>query len=307
MNLRLFTIFRAVMHAQSTIGAARHLNISQPTVSNAIRQLEDELGFDLFDRLGNRLAAREEARVLYKESEAMFLFADKLAGVAEDLKENRVGRVRVVATPQLGHTVLPAAIARFVASRPKVKVVCDVVDSHHVIESTVSMAADVGMAVALEPELSDNLKMVLLNEAEVVCVLPLDHPLAGKKTLTPKDIAPFPFIALENSARLSAPIRTAFSAAGVPYTPNIEVRYSETACLLVQAGAGATMVDSYSAASLSQARTVKVVAFRPRIPVNVWAIFPKNRPPSRLTEALLEDIKAEMARAQLLHRVKKTA
>ncbi|MFC4275134.1 LysR family transcriptional regulator [Achromobacter aloeverae] len=295
MNLRLFGIFRAVMNAQSTIGAARHLNISQPTVSNAIRQLEDELGFELFDRMGNRLVAREEARMLFKESESMFLFADRLAGVAEDLKENRAGRVRVVATPQLGHTILPAAIARFVAARPKVKVVCDVVDSHHVIESTEAMAADFGMAVALEPALSGNLEMVLMDEAEVVCVLPAGHPLAERKSLSPKDISPFPFIALENSARLSAPIRTAFDSAGARYAPSIEVRYSETACLLAKAGAGVTLVDSYSAATLAQARAVKVVPFRPRIPVNVWAIFPKDRPRSRLTRALIEEIKAGMA------------
>ncbi|ALM86624.1 LysR family transcriptional regulator [Bordetella sp. N] len=297
MNLRLFGIFRAVMSARSTIGAARSLNISQPTVSNAIRQLEDELGFELFDRLGNRLVARDEARVLLKESESMFLFADRLAGVAEDLKENRAGRVRVVATPQLGHTILPGAITKFLATRPKVTVVCDVIDSHQVIENTEAMAADFGMALALEPALSANLKMVLMDEAEVVCVLPAGHVLAEKKALSPKDISAFPFIALENSARLSAPIRTAFNSAGARYAPSIEVRYSETACLLARAGAGVTMVDSYSAASLAQTRAVKIVPFRPRISVSVWAIFPKNRPPSRLARALLEEIKAGMGGA----------
>jgi len=211
MNLRLLGIFRAVMTTESTIGAARSLDISQPAVSNAIRQLEEELGFALFDRVGNRLAARQEARVLLKESEAMFLFARKLDDVAEDLKENRVGRMRVTATPQLGHTVLPTAIQRFLSTRPKVKVVCDVFDSHQVIESTEALTADFGMAIALEPELSDSLDMVLMTATELMCVLPASHPLAGKKTITPKDLRGHPFISLENSARLNPLIRTAFS------------------------------------------------------------------------------------------------
>ncbi|WP_050469533.1 LysR family transcriptional regulator [Herbaspirillum chlorophenolicum] len=296
MNLRLLGIFRAVMANESTIGAARSLDISQPAVSNAIRQLEEELGFALFDRVGNRLAAREEARVLLKESEAMFLFARKLDDVAEDLKENRVGRVRVTATPQLGHTVLPAAIGKFLASRPKVKVVCDVVDSHQVIESTEALTADFGMAIALEPELSDSLKMVLMTAIEMVCVLPAGHPLANRKTITPKDLRAHPFIALENSARLSPLIRTAFSQAGVPFSPVVEVRYSETACLLARAGAGATVVDWFSASMLPRDGSVVSIPFRPQIMVNVWAIFPRQRPPSRLAYALLEEVNESISR-----------
>lgn len=291
MNLRLLSIFRAVMGSQSTVGAARTLGISQPAVSNAIRQLEEELGFELFNRVGNRLVAREEAKVLLTESDAMFLFSRKLDDVAEDLKENRVGRIRVTATPQLGHTVLPGAIQRFLVERPKVKVLCDVIDSHKVIESVDAQAADFGLAIALEPELSDSLKMVLMTDIEMVCVLPARHALAGKATISPEDLRVHPLIALESSARLSPMVRAAFSHAGVPHRAAVEVRYSETACLLVRAGAGVTVVDWFSASTLRYDPAVIIVPFRPQIMVNVWAIFPKARPPSRLAYALLEEIK----------------
>ena len=298
MNLRLLGIFRAIMASGSTSGAARSLGISQPSVSNAIRQLEDELGFELFDRVGNRLAAREEARVLLKESEAMFLFARRLDDVAEDLKENRIGRVRVTATPQLGHTVLPGAIQRFLADRPKVKVVCDVIGSRNVVESTEALTADFGMAIALEPELSVNLQMALLTKIELVCVLCPNHPLANRATLTPGDLNAYPMVALESVARLNPLIRAAFSRAGVPFLPNIEVRYSETACLLARAGAGVTVVDWLSANILPRDGSVVVIPFRPQILVDVWAIFPKERPLSRLAEALLDEVRESLDRLQ---------
>jgi DNA-binding transcriptional LysR family regulator len=291
MNLRLLNIFRAVMTTQSTVGAARNLNISQPAVSNAIRQLEADLGFELFDRVGNRLVAREEAKVLLAESDAMFLFSRKLDDIAEDLKENRIGRIRVTATPQLGHSVLPTAIQRFLVQRPKVKVLCDVIDSHKVIESVEASAADFGLAIALEPELSDSLKMVLMTDIEMVCVLPSGHPLAGQATVGPKDLRAHPLIALESTARLSPMVRTAFSQAGVPYLASVEVRYSETACLLARAGAGATVVDWFSASSFLNDSAVRVIPFRPQIRVNAWAIFSRARAPSRLAYALIEEIK----------------
>lgn len=294
MNLRLLGIFRAVMTSQSTVGAARSLGISQPAVSNAIRQLEKELGFELFNRIGNRVVAREEAQVLLTESDALFLFARKLDDVAEDLKENRVGRIRVTATPQIGHTVLPGAIARFLKTRPKVKVLCDVIDSHKVIENVDAQAADFGLAIALEPELSDSLKMVLMTGIDMVCVLPADHVLSGKSALTPQDLRAHPLIALESSARVSPMVRAAFSHAGVPYRTTVEVLYSETACLLARAGAGVTVVDSFSASVLRHDPAVAIVPFRPRIVVNVWAIFPRERQPSRLAYALLEEIKNGM-------------
>jgi DNA-binding transcriptional LysR family regulator len=296
MNLRLLTIFRAVMSSQTTVGAARSLAISQPAVSNALRQLEAELGFELFNRVGNRLVAREEAKVLLAESDAMFVFSRTLDSIADDLKENRLGRIRVVATPQLGHSVLPTAIERFIATRPKVKAFCDVVDSHKVIESVEASASDFGLAIALEPELSDSLKMVLLTVVEMVCVLPAGHPLAGHAALTPKDLRPYPFIAIDSMARTSQLVRAAFSQAGQPYSASVEARYSETACLLARAGAGATVVDWLSASNHMADPGVRIIPFRPQISVNVWAIFSRSRTPSRLAYALLDEINTSINR-----------
>lgn len=289
--MRLLTIFRALMATQTTVGAARSLNISQPAVSNAVRLLEAEIGFELFSRVGNRLVPREEAHILFAESEAMFLFSKSLDQLAEDLKENRRGHLRITATPQLGHSVLPSAVQRFLEMRPKVKVSCDVIDSHKVIESVETSTSDFGLAIALEPELSDSLKMVLLTVVEMVCVVRADHPLANRETLTPRNLRAYPLIALDNRARLSPLVRAAFSMEGEPYRTTLEVRYSETACLLARAGAGISVVDWLSASRHLHDTEVKIIPFRPQILVNVWAVFPAAKAPSRLAYALLDEVK----------------
>ncbi len=72
LNLRQLEIFREVIRCQTTVGAAEALAISQPAVSNAIRQIESQLGIPLFDRVGNRLVPTDEAREVMRGSEPIF-------------------------------------------------------------------------------------------------------------------------------------------------------------------------------------------------------------------------------------------
>lgn len=291
MNARLLKVFRAVMTCQTTVGASRLLGVSQPAVSNALGQLESELGFKLFNRHGNRLVAREEAKTLFTASEAMFLYSEALDQTIEDIKENRIGHVRVSATPQLGHSVLAGAIQRFMVGKPEVKVFFDVVDSYKVIESVETLAADFGLAIALEPELKDALRMETVASFNMVCVVPTGHPLAARKFVTPADLAPYPLIGLSATARLNPLVVAAFREAGLPYRVAVEVRYSETACMLVSAGVGIAVVDEFSANVHARRGEIVRLSLRPTITVSAWVVAAKDRPLSRLAQALLVEIK----------------
>ena len=72
MNLRQLEILRAVIRHRTTVAAADELALSQPAVSNALKTMEAQAGFALFERVNNRLFPTAEAMALYKESEAIF-------------------------------------------------------------------------------------------------------------------------------------------------------------------------------------------------------------------------------------------
>ncbi len=67
MNIRQLEIFCAVTRSRTTVAAAFELGISQPAVSNTIKHLEDNLGFSLFDRIGNRLVPTAEGKAVYQD------------------------------------------------------------------------------------------------------------------------------------------------------------------------------------------------------------------------------------------------
>jgi DNA-binding transcriptional LysR family regulator len=269
-------------------------------VSTALGQLESELGFPLFNRVGNRLVPREEARLLFSASEAMFMYSEALDRTVEDIKENRLGHVRVSATPQLGHSILPQAIQRFMTGKPDVKVFCDVVDSFKVIESVEALAADFGLAMALEPGLDQALKMVKIASIEMVCIVPDGHPLARRKRVVPADLEPYPLIGLSSLARVSTLIAAAFRDAGVPYRVAVETRYSETACRMVGAGVGVAVVDALSAIAHTGQQQIVALPFRPKNTIDAWAISSRDRPLTRLAEALLVETRDAMKALQPL-------
>ena len=112
MTLRQLEILRAVIRHQTTMAAGRLLGMSQPAVSNAVKQLEAQLGFPLFERINNRLFPTEAARLIHAESEPLFAQHAALEARLQELRQDKTGRLRLLATPPLGHGAIPQALAR---------------------------------------------------------------------------------------------------------------------------------------------------------------------------------------------------
>jgi DNA-binding transcriptional LysR family regulator len=295
MNLRQLEIFRSVIRHSTTVGAAQELGISQPAVSNSIKQLEDQLGFLLFDRSGNRLMPRQEATILYGKSEGVFLLSRDLDQTVEDLKHRRIGHLRIAATPQLGNTIVPSAIASLREDHPQVRVVLDVRQSSYVIQSVETGVAEIGLALALGNRLERTVTLHDLGEVDMVCVVPSEHRFSCRDFLTARDLETEIFIGLDLDTLLGKLVKKAFEAAECRYSPGLEARYSETACRLADAGCGMALVDELSARSLRGMTNITVVPFRPALAVRAKAILPKGRPLSGVAELMIGELRKTAA------------
>lgn len=269
--------------------------MSQPAVSHAIKRAESQLGFRLFDRVNNRLMPTEEARILFEESEPLFAIHQGVKQKANDLREGRAGRLRLVATSDLSESLLPNILSRFTRQHPEVKIAFDTLRLDSALEAIERGVADLGFAI--EPYPRPSLVYEPLVEIGMVCACPAGSALARRRVVTPKDLADERLIFARTTSRMNMLVEEAFRLAKARFAPAIEVRFLNIAARLVQAGLGVAIIDELTVSSGLYSRLV-IRPFKPRIGITVNAVTSKDAPVQRLARAFLDHARAEIQASQ---------
>jgi len=292
LSVRLLEVFGAVMLHQTTVDAAVELGISQPAVSLAVKQLERQIGFALFERRSQRLQPTEEARSLFAQIEPILLQLRSVESHIQDLRKGTAGKLRIIATPPLGHSIIPQALRQFLADRPGVSVQYDVRRMEHVIQEVEVGSADLGLALSLDVHPAVDVRP--LTSDLMVALVPADHPLAQAPVVTPQDCATHGHIGLDQASRLGMLLRGAFDAEGIAYEPRVLVRYCHTSAVLAGAGIGVAIVDRHTADFMSNQGLV-ARPFTPDIKIGACVITRRDLPLPRLAASfitLLENLQS---------------
>lgn len=299
LNLRQLEIFREVIRCQTTVGAAEALAISQPAVSNAIKQIEAQLGVPLFDRVGNRLVPTAEAHEVMQGSDPIFSLYRSFSQKLKDIRDTRTGSLRILSTPPLANALIPEALKGFLASRRDMHVFFDVRRTSGVVEAIETGFADVGFSLA--PPARPGLDAELICSGQMVCVCPADHPLADRSEVTPEDLAGHALIGFEPGAQLGVHLlQNGFWTPAMQERTMIEVRYTNTACLLAESGVGAAIVDSFTGI-VGKRYDLVFRPLKPRVRVDGYALSVKGRPLKRVVRAFLDELRAHAARSAKEH------
>lgn len=265
LNLKLLEVFGAVMETGTATAAAESLGLSQPGVSHALRQLEAQLDVTLFERAGRRLIPTEAAHHLRAEAAPLFEMLDRLSDKLHRLKHNRAGRLRIAATPPMGHSFAPGALRELLRDREALEIRFDVRPLDDVRRAVEAGSADLGLALAMAE--NPGVETHILAEPELVAVVPQDHVLTTRDVLDVTDLARYPIIGVESV--IAALVEGAFAIHGIPYHARFQARYTQTACALVHAGLGVSIVDPYTAGHIAGNR---VAVRRLHPPVRIAAV-----------------------------------
>ena len=290
ISFRVLSIFSSLMSGATTQEAAEQLGMSQPAVSNGIRQLEAKLGVNLFERLHRRLKPTEEAFQLFEEIQPVFSIMRGFELRARSMRLGLSGRLRILSTPPLGHTVAAEALGALLETRPEVTVSYDVRLLSEVVEAVQNGSVDLGLGLGYESHSALNVEVIA--RVNMVCVLPQSHPLAERKTVMARDLAGCDLIGIDAASQLGSAIRFVFHREQIAYSPRVEVRYCSTAAVLAHAVSSIAIVDPFTAFTLPKGQVMR--PFRPDCTVPVGLLFRRGVPRSRLVNAYVANVRAAL-------------
>ncbi len=220
MNLHQFRFLQeAVRRNFNLTEAARALFTSQPGVSKAIIELEDELGIEIFSRHGKRIrkltAPGEE---VLRSVEVILREVNNLKRIGQNYAAQDSGALTIAATHTQARYRLPHVIAEFRRRFPRVQVHMLQGNPDQVAHAVLEERADLGLATE---SLAEHAELISLPcyEWQHMVVTPLNHPLVGLSDLSLDDLARYPIVTYDPAFTGRRRIDQAFAQHGIQ--PNI--------------------------------------------------------------------------------------
>ncbi|CCD36306.1 Regulatory protein CysB [Candidatus Paraburkholderia kirkii UZHbot1] len=220
MNLHQFRFVReAVRQNFNLTETAKALYTSQPGVSKAIIELEDELGVEIFTRHGKRVRSlTEPGQIILASVEKILQEVESLRRVGKDYAAQDQGNLTIAATHTQARYSLPSAIAEFKKRFPKVHLSILQGSPTQVAEMVIHDQADIAIATEAIANYKE-LVSLLCFQWQHLAVMQPDHPLLERKVLTLDDLAQYPIITYEASFAGRTKINQAFGLRNL--TPDI--------------------------------------------------------------------------------------
>jgi len=212
MNLHQLRFVReAVRQNFNLTEAAKSLHTSQPGVSKAIIELEEELGVDIFTRHGKRIRGlTEPGRAVLKSVEMIMQEIEGLKRIGKEFAAQDSGSLTIATTHTQARYSLPKVVQAFTQKFPKVRLSLLQGNPKQVSEMVLRDQAD--LAIATESITSvDGLISIPCYQWEHVLIVTADHPLLKSKSVTLEEIATYPIITYDSAFTGRAKIDQAFS------------------------------------------------------------------------------------------------
>lgn len=196
MELRHFRCFVAVAEELHFGRAAQRLHLSQPPVSLAVKELETELGFKLFERTSRRIILTQQGEEVLRDARAILARTESLKQHAAMSALGAGGSLSLGFISLDSYSFLPDLLKRFTARHPGVRITLQESTTDRIVSDLESGAIDVGSHLAF-PQLPPTLRYRCTNQYPLVLALPEGHPLAKHKRVPLEDLSEERFMLFE--------------------------------------------------------------------------------------------------------------
>ncbi|MFZ7093959.1 LysR family transcriptional regulator [Primorskyibacter sp. 2E233] len=287
MRMRQLEVFRATILNGTLSAAARSLNMTQPTVSRMLADLEHSLNFPLFLRRKGRVVPTPEGMEFYQRLDDVFSAFVQLRHAADDISRNREKELKIVSLPALSASVVPETLARFALNYPDIKAQLITAD----IPTYFNLARDPSVDICIGNQLGDQpgVEQITLAKVDYVCALPPDHHLTARTIVTADDLNGENVIALlDDTNRGFDKHEDLFQS--IDTRQQFQTQNSGNAYAMVLRGLGIAILEPFSAPFWA-ANGVAIRPFRPRLSYKYAACYSGKKIRSSAVDALVKTAK----------------
>jgi DNA-binding transcriptional LysR family regulator len=292
LDLHRLWIFLHVIEQQGFSAAAQKLYMSQPSVSNQVRKLEESLRITLIDRSSARIRPTAEGELLAEYASRVFLLADEAVSAVQQLSGLQTGRLVVGGSTTVGTYLLPDLLAEYRKRHPGI-------ESHVLVgnNSTVTqylMNGEVGVAVVAGAPGEARLVSEPVLEDRMVLVAPPGHPLDGRGPVTGEMLAGERIVLREPGSQTRSVQELTLAGWGVEAPPHTDAWGPEVLKRCVRAGLGISLVSEHAVADELLAGTLVVLpTAQPTEPRVVSLVRRRDRILSPAENAFMELVREQ--------------
>ncbi len=236
MELQQLRYFCAITDTGSFTRAARETHVSQPSLSQQIRKLEDELGARLLDRLGRNVQLTELGRAFLPRARAVLRDLEAARSDVVEKKASVSGPISVGVIPTIAPYFLPPILAKFARRFPEARVTVSEEITPLLLERLRAGTMDVAIAALPLPARANEFRSYPLLEEKLFAVLPRGHELAKRRAISLAELRDDSFVLLRDGHCFRA---TAFAACKrARLNPKVIFESGQFSSILSMVGAG---------------------------------------------------------------------
>jgi len=276
--------------------AAEQCHVAQPSLSQQIQKLEDELGERLFDRMKREVRLTPHGEAFLRRAVRILEEVDAAKREMTDAQDLLRGTLTIGVLPTIAPYLLPQVMAQFAEMFPGVETVVQEDTTARLLK--LAHGYEIDFALASQPIRDERLEVKELFSEELLLALPPGHPLARKRSVTVADLAGESLIVLKEGHCLGDQVLDFCDRRDVK--PKISFRSAqlETVQALVAAGLGISLIPVMAMRSergdLPEYRSLQ----SPKPQRKIVAAWPKQRPPGRAANEFLKMVAARFVRSR---------
>ncbi|WP_291633690.1 LysR family transcriptional regulator [Clostridium sp.] len=283
MELRQLQYFQMVCQLNSITQAAEKLFVSQPTITNSIKNLEKELSIVLFDRSKKHLLPTAEGRVFLKRVDEILMQVNNATSEMKEYHDLKKGVLTIGVPPMIGTFLFPKLLINFQKSYPNIKL--NITEYGSTTIKRMVEKEDIDLGLIISDSTNKLLTSLPISNSELFVCFKKEHPLSKQSTITFKDLKNEPIILLNEGFYIRQKVLESFNEFNIQPNIILSSTHLETIKGLTTSGVGISFVLKEI---FEDNEKIATIPLNPAIPINISLVWKKDHYLSNASKAFID-------------------